>query len=176
MRTLFSLVSAVPSGRVFDRPSVRAIILRGGRIAMVHSLKYDYYKFPGGGIEAGESHLEALLREAREEAGLRILPESVREYGVVPRAEHEPANGIHAGEYDFFTQDNFYYLCDAGMCLAMGQIGSGTTGSFVLGIAVGIVGMAGMGVNYPIYKRLLENGKRKYAYEILELAREISEQ
>ncbi len=63
-----------------------------------------------------------------------------------------------------------------GMCLAMGQIGSGTTGSFVLGIAVGIVGMAGMGVNYPIYKRLLENGKRKYAYEILELAREISEQ
>ena len=64
----------------------------------------------------------------------------------------------------------------AGVCLAMGQIGSGTTGSFVLGIAVGIVGMAGMGVNYPIYKRLLENGKRKYAYEILELAREISEQ
>lgn len=113
MRTLFSLVSAVPSGRVFDRPSVRAIILRGGRIAMVHSLKYDYYKFPGGGIEAGENHLEALLREAREEAGLRILPESVREYGVVPRAEHEPANGIHAGGYDFFTQDNFYYLCDA---------------------------------------------------------------
>lgn len=64
----------------------------------------------------------------------------------------------------------------AGMCLAMGQIGSGTAGSFALGIAVGIVGMAGMGVNYPIYKRLLENGKRKYAYEILELAREISEQ
>ena len=64
----------------------------------------------------------------------------------------------------------------AGMYLAMGQIGSGTTGSFVLGIAVGIVGTAGMGVNYPIYKRLLENGKRKYAYEILELAREISEQ
>ena len=93
MRTLFSLVSAVPSGRVFDRPSVRAIILRGGRIAMVHSLKYDYYKFPGGGIEAGESHLEALLREAREEAGLRILPESVREYGVVPRAEREPGGG-----------------------------------------------------------------------------------
>ena len=64
----------------------------------------------------------------------------------------------------------------AGMCLAMGQIGSGTTGSLALGIAVGIVGTAGMGVNYPIYKRLLENGKRKYAYEILELARKISEQ
>ena len=63
----------------------------------------------------------------------------------------------------------------AGMCLAMGQIGSGTTGSFVLGIAVGVIGMAGMGVNYPIYKKLLANGKQKYAFEIMELAKEISE-
>lgn len=62
-----------------------------------------------------------------------------------------------------------------GMCLAMGQIGSGTTGSFVLGIIIGIIGMVGMGVNYPIYKRILENGKRKYAFEIMELAKEISE-
>ena len=62
-----------------------------------------------------------------------------------------------------------------GMCLAMGQIGSGTTGSFVLGIIIGIVGMIGMGLNYPIYKRILENGKKKYAFEIMELAKEISE-
>ena len=62
-----------------------------------------------------------------------------------------------------------------GMCLAMGQIGSGTTGSFVLGIAVGVIGMIGMGVNYPIYKKLLANGKQKYAFEIMELAKEISE-
>lgn len=62
-----------------------------------------------------------------------------------------------------------------GMCLAMGEIGSGTAVSFVLGILVGILGMIGMGVNYPIYKRILENGKRKYAFEIMELAKEISE-
>ena len=62
-----------------------------------------------------------------------------------------------------------------GMCLAMGQIGSGTTGSFVLGIVIGIIGMIGMGLNYPIYKRILENGKKKYAFEIMELAKEISE-
>ena len=62
-----------------------------------------------------------------------------------------------------------------GMCLAMGQIGSGTTSSFVLGIVIGIVGMAGMGINYPIYKRILENGKKKYAFEIMEPAKEISE-
>lgn len=63
-----------------------------------------------------------------------------------------------------------------GMCLAMGQIGSGTTFSFVAGIVIGIVGMIGMGINYPIYKKLLANGKQKYAFEIMELAKEISEQ
>jgi hypothetical protein len=61
-----------------------------------------------------------------------------------------------------------------GMCLGMQVIGSGIT-HMVLGIAIGLIGMAGCGVNYPIYKRLLESGKKKYAYEIVELAREISE-
>ena len=62
-----------------------------------------------------------------------------------------------------------------GMCLAMQVIGSGMAG-MVLGIVVGIVGLAGCGVNYPIYKKMLEKGKAKYAYEIVELARQISEQ
>lgn len=62
-----------------------------------------------------------------------------------------------------------------GMCLAMQVIGSGLAG-MVLGIIVGIAGLAGCGANYPIYKKMLEKGKAKYAYEIVELARQISEQ
>ena len=62
-----------------------------------------------------------------------------------------------------------------GMCLAMGVIGGGSTVAFVGGIVVGILGMIGCGINYPIYKRLLENGKRKYANDIIRLAREISD-
>ena len=62
-----------------------------------------------------------------------------------------------------------------GMCLAMQVIGNGAPG-MVLGIIVGVIGLIGCGVNYPIYKRLLEKGKSKYAYEIVELAREIAEQ
>ena len=62
-----------------------------------------------------------------------------------------------------------------GMCLAMQVIGSGLAG-MVLGIIVGIVGLIGCGINYPIYKKMLEKDKAKYAYEIVELARQISEQ
>ena len=62
-----------------------------------------------------------------------------------------------------------------GMCLSMEVIGSGTTASMALGIVIGLVGLVGMGVNYALYKKLLAKGKQKYAYEILQLAKEISE-
>ena len=62
-----------------------------------------------------------------------------------------------------------------GMCLAMQVLGSGMAG-LVAGIIIGIVGFVGCGVNYPIYKKKLEKGKARYAYEIVELARQISEQ
>ena len=61
-----------------------------------------------------------------------------------------------------------------GMCFAMQVIGSGTA-NMIIGVAVGMIGIIGCSVNYPIYKKMLENGKKKYAYEIVELAREISE-
>ncbi len=47
--------------------------------------------------------------------------------------------------------------------------------AMIIGIIVGIIGFIGCGVNYPIYKKLLAKGKSKYAFEIVELAREISE-
>ena len=64
-------------------------------------------------------------------------------------------------------------VAGTGMCLSMQVIGSGTA-SIVLGIIVGIIGFAGCAINYPLYKKLLEKGKAKYAYEIVELAREIA--
>ena len=92
----------------FVRNSARSIILRGGKVAMIHSLKQDYYKFPGGGIEADETPVEAMIRETREEAGLVVRPETVREYGLVHRIQR---GGVDPNEC--FIQDNFYYLCEA---------------------------------------------------------------
>lgn len=61
-----------------------------------------------------------------------------------------------------------------GMCLSMKVIGSGNILP-VLGIIIGIIGLVAVSVNYPIYKKILENGKKKYAFEIVELAKEISD-
>lgn len=67
-------------------------------------------------------------------------------------------------------------ITGVGMCLSMQVIGGGSQAMFVLGVLIGIVGLAAMGLNYPLYKRLMANGKQKYAYDIIRLAREISEQ
>lgn len=66
-------------------------------------------------------------------------------------------------------------VAGTGMCLAMQVIG-GTVPFMILGIIVGIIGFVCCGINYPLYKKILENSKKKYAYEIVELAREISEE
>ena len=90
MRTLFEIdtrdydVSLAPK----IRPSVRAIIIKDGRVAMVHSGLYNYYKFPGGGIEANETHEDALIREVREEAGLIDI--TVKRVAYVAVLPHKP--------------------------------------------------------------------------------------
>ncbi len=62
-----------------------------------------------------------------------------------------------------------------GMCLSMQVIGNQTKATMVAGIIIGIIGLLIMSANYPVYKRMLEKGKQKYAFEIMQLAKEISE-
>ena len=61
-----------------------------------------------------------------------------------------------------------------GMCLSMGVIGTGTPLMIGLGIAIGCVGILGVSVNYPIYKKNLAKSKNKYASDIIRLANEIA--
>lgn len=109
MRLLFNMDNGdyTPDSKQFVRPSVRGILIRDGQVAMVYSQKYNYFKFPGGGMEAGENQTDTLIREVAEEAGLAVVPETIREYGLVHRvAKSDRIDGI-------FVQDNYYYLCEA---------------------------------------------------------------
>jgi 8-oxo-dGTP pyrophosphatase MutT (NUDIX family) len=95
-----------PDGEAFSRPSARGIIFRDGRIAVIYSRKYGYCKLPGGGIEDGEDNITAMIREVKEETGLSVKADTVREFGYVHRirkGRHEPV----------FIQDNYYYFCEA---------------------------------------------------------------
>ena len=58
----------------------------------------------------------------------------------------------------------------SGMCLAMPEV---IEGYMPLGIAVGIVGILMVSVNYPIYKAILGSRKRKASSKIMKLSGEI---
>lgn len=88
------------------REVVRVIIVKNKRIALVKSLKENHYKFPGGGIEDGESHINTLTRETKEEIGLIIKLNSVKECDFI----HEVRKSIYSD--DAFEQKSYYYFAE----------------------------------------------------------------
>ena len=60
----------------------------------------------------------------------------------------------------------------AGMSLVMTDIGAmvGLASAMVPGIVIGVIGMGLALSTYPIYKKLLNNRKKKYAAEIMALS------
>lgn len=109
MRLLFQIDTKDydPHGIAFIHHSARCIVIRGGLAAMVHSAKYDYYVFPGGGIREDESPESALMREVQEEAGLVVIPKSIKEYGYVRQIQKSSR-----ADADYFLHHNYYYFGD----------------------------------------------------------------
>jgi 8-oxo-dGTP diphosphatase len=67
------------------------VIVRDGRVLLVHRPKYDDWSLPKGKLEDGESWEEGALREVEEETGLRctIGPEVGRTHYVVLQGRKE---------------------------------------------------------------------------------------
>jgi 8-oxo-dGTP pyrophosphatase MutT (NUDIX family) len=96
----------IPREKIRERTAAYAFIFRGRDLLFVNTKTTGKKWIPGGEVEAGETHEEALRREVREETGIEIS------------AIHEP---IHQKEILFFYEpwdegyDNqsFFYICDA---------------------------------------------------------------
>ncbi len=72
-------VASLPLGH---RTSTRAIIIDAqGDIALLYSEKLDYYALPGGGVDAGETNDQSVVRESKEEVGCVV--EIIRPLGKV---------------------------------------------------------------------------------------------
>ncbi len=66
-------------------------------------------------------------------------------------------------------------ILGTGMCFAMKILGD-SMATMIIGIIVGCFGILGVGLNYPIYKKILNASKNKYASDIISLAKEITDE
>ncbi len=87
------------------------IVVRDGRVLLVHRLRYDDWTLPKGKLEPGESWEQAALREVAEEAGVRCElgrfvgsthydhrgePKEVRWWAMTTADEPRPAHEVDA--------------------------------------------------------------------------------
>lgn len=101
---LIDLKDYANGGTVFKRTAVRGIVRKDGKYLMVYG-KYGDYKFPGGGLKAGERLCDTLIREVKEETGYSVIPESIRGCILV----HEKRKGDID---DLMVMDSWYFFCD----------------------------------------------------------------
>ena len=93
-------------GKTVQRTAVRAVIQRERKLLMVHSSAMGDYKFPGGGVDAGETHEQALRREVREECGAE-LSRIGEEIGAVVEYDNDTET-----DCDTFKMTSHYYRCE----------------------------------------------------------------
>ncbi len=84
---------------VVRRSAVRLVVLdRHGRVLLfkirepMHPEQGTVWELPGGGIDADETHVDAAVRELREEAGIEIEPADIG-----PPTWHRRVTFRHAG-------------------------------------------------------------------------------
>lgn len=112
LKEIFRTEGVPREGRTIFREAVRAIVLNGRDVFMIHSPVNRDYKFPGGGIQSDESHEEALRREVREESGASIAAIQ-GEFGMVVEYDLPEEK-----DYDIFKMASYYYLCSLGRVIS----------------------------------------------------------
>jgi 8-oxo-dGTP pyrophosphatase MutT (NUDIX family) len=105
LREIFRAEGIDLNGKTTHRTAARAVIMRPGKLLMIYSKNVGDYKFPEGGVEADESHEQALQREVREECGAKLA-----EVGDCLGAIIEYDNALEA-QYNIFKMTSYYYLC-----------------------------------------------------------------
>lgn len=95
------------SGRAVERRAVRAVARRGSSLLLLRT-RHGALKFPGGGVEPGETEEHALRRELDEECGLALVNVLGRFGEAVELARpQEPG-------FDLFVMTSVYLDCTVG--------------------------------------------------------------
>ena len=90
---------------IFKRNATRAIVLNGENILLLYTKRYHDYSLPGGGIDEGESNIDGLIRELKEETGAHNV-KNIKEFGLF-----EEYRAWHKAGFDTVHMQSYCYTC-----------------------------------------------------------------
>lgn len=93
------------SARTFTRKSTRAIVLNGEDILLLYTKRYHDYSLPGGGVDEGESIVDGLVRELKEETGAHNVGD-IKEFGL-----YEEYRPWYKDDFDIVHMESYCYSC-----------------------------------------------------------------
>lgn len=100
-----SEVKDLKNKTVFTRLAARAICIKGSDILLLYTERYEDYSLPGGGLDADENRIEAMMRELKEETGAQNI-RNVKPFGAYE--EYRPG---HKPDYDVMHMISYCYIC-----------------------------------------------------------------
>ena len=92
--------------KTHERFAVRGVICRDGKYAMQQA-RDGFYKILGGGIDKGETHEDAVVREVQEESGLIVIRDSIKPVGEVLEVRRD----IYEPDIKYICH-TYVYTCD----------------------------------------------------------------
>lgn len=95
------------AGIIFFKEGIALMHRKGVKKAREYQ---EYYTFPGGGLEGGETEEEGTVREIEEEFGIKV----------------KVGQKIYETESEVFNQKEVYYLCE----YVSGEFGTGNGPEF----------------------------------------------
>ena len=109
-----------------------------------------------------------------EKIASEYAPKNTNKLQALKKLDRKAKQGAEIFAYTFGIVSSL--ILGTGMCFAMEIIGNKTIVTMILGIVIGLIGIFGVSINYFIYKKLLNKGKMKYGSDIIQLAKEITEE
>ncbi|RJG40306.1 NUDIX domain-containing protein [Motilimonas pumila] len=109
MRLLRSTVHpdvAAEHGKILKRIAARAIVLKGQKILLMYTQRYQDYTLPGGGLDSSESPQQGLCRELMEETGATGI-RNIQAFGM-----YEEYRPWYKPDHDTLHMLSYCYTCE----------------------------------------------------------------
>lgn len=127
------------------------------------------YEKENRGMKENISEQDALVQQIRAQ----YLPKEESDFDKLKALDRKVK--LPADIFAYLLGSVSALVMGAGMSLIMTDISTkiGMTESMIPGVVIGIAGMLMAAVNYPIYRKILNNRRQKYASQIFALSDKI---